>query len=224
MNTDELLEQINERQKELTEENRKYYEDVLVYVRLSFDKSEHETEEVLAEILDHILMAQEEGRSAADVFGTNPKKYLHEMIGELPKMVTRKFTGLITMGLLYFLGTALALFSLVNIPIYYIFNVGALSQTFYMGTLSVIFVLSILIVFVFIYALNALLRWLCFRNISTGWELILFGLYGIASFGVFLGIFFLVPEFGPAVEVSLYVRLVVGILLYIAGRLIRNRI
>src|SRR5699024_2047426 len=87
MNADELIEQINERQDRLTKENKKYYDDILIYVRLSFDKSEQETEEILAEILDHILLAQEEGRQAADVFGVNPKMYLQEVIGELPRRV-----------------------------------------------------------------------------------------------------------------------------------------
>ncbi|HLQ71622.1 MAG TPA: DUF1129 family protein [Bacillota bacterium] len=90
MDTAELIDQINEQQECLTKENKKYYEDILVYVRLSFDKSEQETEEILAEILDHILLAQEEGRQATDVFGVNPKVYLQEVIGELPRMITKK--------------------------------------------------------------------------------------------------------------------------------------
>src|SRR5699024_5465418 len=112
MNADELIEQINKRQEDLIKENKKYYEDILIYVRLSFDKSEQETEEILSEILDHILLAQEEGRSAVDVFGANPKEYLHELIGELPKMVPKKWSRMIVMMILYFLGSVVTFYPL----------------------------------------------------------------------------------------------------------------
>lgn len=78
MNAEELIQINNEKRKELTKENKEYYEDMLVYVRLSYDKSEQETEEILTELLDHLVEAQEEGTTAKDVFGQEPKKYADE--------------------------------------------------------------------------------------------------------------------------------------------------
>ena len=63
MNAEQLAELNFEKRKELTKENLKYYEDMLLYIRLSYDKSEQETEEILSELLDHLLEAQKEGRT-----------------------------------------------------------------------------------------------------------------------------------------------------------------
>lgn len=224
MNADELIEHINARQEELTKENKNYFEDILIYVRLSFDKSEQETEEVLAEILDHILLAQDEGRRAVDVFGVNPKAYLHDIVGELPKMVTKKGTGFVTMILLYFLASVLTFHSLLNMGIYYIFDTGELSETYHIGSIVVIGVLSFLAVFVLLYGSIHLLRWVCFRNIPKWREFLLYWLYGVAGFGLFLAIFFFVPTFGLIIDVPLYVMLILGIVLYGAGRFMRKRL
>ncbi|WP_347862474.1 hypothetical protein U0355_04750 [Salimicrobium sp. PL1-032A] len=58
MQKKEMIKSNNEKRKELTEENREYYEDMLLYIRLSYSKSEQDMEEVLAELLDHLLEAQ----------------------------------------------------------------------------------------------------------------------------------------------------------------------
>ncbi|OEF97171.1 DUF1129 family protein [Desulfuribacillus alkaliarsenatis] len=55
--------------------NLKYYEDMLIYIRFSYNKSDQEVEEVLSELLDHLLDAQAEGKTAYEVFGDEPKKY-----------------------------------------------------------------------------------------------------------------------------------------------------
>lgn len=64
MNSQELIKLNNKKREKLNEENLKYYEDMLVYLRLSFLKSEQETEELLNELLDHLLEAQEEGKTS----------------------------------------------------------------------------------------------------------------------------------------------------------------
>ena len=89
MTVDELLELNNERRKQLTKGNLNYYEDMILYLRLADNKSEQEIEEILAELLDHLIQAQQEGKTAQQVFGDNPKQYLNEIIGELPKLVTK---------------------------------------------------------------------------------------------------------------------------------------
>jgi hypothetical protein len=61
MTAEEMIQVNNERRKQLNEENRKYYENMLVYLRLS-SIPEKKTEELLLEMLDHLLIAQEERR------------------------------------------------------------------------------------------------------------------------------------------------------------------
>lgn len=224
MNADELIEQINERQDRLTKENKKYYDDILIYVRLSFDKSEQETEEILAEILDHILLAQEEGRQAADVFGVNPKMYLQEVIGELPRMITKKQSNLFMMVIFYFLASALTFYSLMSIGISFFSDLKEMYPTFHLGTLIVVTVISILAVFFLMNSVTYLLRWLCFRNIHKVLELLLYWVWGVVSIGVFLAILFLIPSFGPVIQVPLYVMLVIGLVFFAVARFTRKNL
>lgn len=81
----ELIEHNNEKRKNLTSENSEYYQNLLVYIRTNALKSERATEEVLLEMLDHLLEAQREGKSAEDVFGKTPKELAEEIIETLPK-------------------------------------------------------------------------------------------------------------------------------------------
>ncbi|GMG61557.1 hypothetical protein TEHAB4_13040 [Tetragenococcus halophilus] len=90
MDAEELVQLNNEKRKQLSQENKKYYEDMLIYIRTSYNTSDQEMEEILVELLDHLIEAQAEGKTAKDVFGKQPKKYANEILGELPKGVTKK--------------------------------------------------------------------------------------------------------------------------------------
>lgn len=91
MTAEEMIQVNNERRKQLNEENRKYYENMLVYLRLS-SIPEKKTEELLLEMLDHLLIAQEEGRSAEDVFGKNPESYCKEVVQTMGKRSYFRFS------------------------------------------------------------------------------------------------------------------------------------
>jgi DNA-binding ferritin-like protein (Dps family) len=80
----EMIELNNVRREELNKENKKYYEDMLLYIRTS-DVAEQEGEELLLEILEHLLEAQENGQTAEEVFGDRPKEYCDELLRDLPK-------------------------------------------------------------------------------------------------------------------------------------------
>lgn len=72
-------------QKQLQGANKRYYEDLLVYVRLnSMAKNERQTEEMLLGILQDILEAQQNGVSAQDYFGKNPQPIADELLKQLP--------------------------------------------------------------------------------------------------------------------------------------------
>jgi DNA-binding ferritin-like protein (Dps family) len=91
MTAEEMIQVNNERRKQLNEENRKYYENMLVYLRLS-PIPEKKTEELLLEMLDHLLIAQEEGRPAKDVFGKNPEAYCKEVVQSMGKQSYFRFS------------------------------------------------------------------------------------------------------------------------------------
>lgn len=81
----EMIEINNQKRKLLTPENEKYYTDMVVYIRSKFFRDERAIEEVLLEMLDHLLEAQKEGKNAEEVFGKSPKELADEIHQSLPK-------------------------------------------------------------------------------------------------------------------------------------------
>ncbi|SFQ32535.1 hypothetical protein SAMN04488506_1458 [Desemzia incerta] len=85
MEKSELIEMNAVLQESLTNENEKYYGNLLVYIRvMSFFRDVEKSEELLLEVLKDILDAQEQGISAEEYFGKNPKKVADDIIKQLP--------------------------------------------------------------------------------------------------------------------------------------------
>ena len=81
----ELIETNASLQDSLTKENEKYYGNLLIYIRtMAVFRDVKKSEELLLEVLRDILDAQEQGFSAEEYFGENPKKVADEIIKELP--------------------------------------------------------------------------------------------------------------------------------------------
>lgn len=83
MNAKDMIELNNRKRKLLTPENEAAYGDMLVYLRLS-NVPEHQVEELLLEILDHLIEAQAENKNAYDIFGDDLQSYCDELISALP--------------------------------------------------------------------------------------------------------------------------------------------
>ncbi|MED0948031.1 DUF1129 family protein [Bacillus mobilis] len=84
MKVKDLIELNNEKRKLLTTENETAYSDMLIYIRLA-KVPEYQTEELLIEILDHLIEAQQEKKTAYDIFGDDLQAYCDELIASLPK-------------------------------------------------------------------------------------------------------------------------------------------
>ena len=85
MKTNKIIERNAELQEHLTKENKKYYGNLLVYIRvMSLIRDEKKSEEMLLEILEDILEGQEHGQSAEYYLGKNPKHVADNIIKELP--------------------------------------------------------------------------------------------------------------------------------------------
>ncbi|WP_373821142.1 hypothetical protein [Jeotgalibaca porci] len=81
----ELIETNAVLQESLTKENEKYYGNLLIYIRImAFFRDVKKSEELLLEVLKDILDAQEQGISAEEYFGENPKKVADDIIKQLP--------------------------------------------------------------------------------------------------------------------------------------------
>ena len=101
MNTADLLKHNNELRLQLNEENKKYYEELLVACRMkNTTKNETALEIQLLEILQDLIIYQKQGKSFTDVFGNDINKLSSSILVELPKENKRK---LLRFSLVYLL-------------------------------------------------------------------------------------------------------------------------
>ncbi|MUV36399.1 hypothetical protein JNUCC1_00201 [Lentibacillus sp. JNUCC-1] len=213
----ELIKENNEKRKELTPENLQYYEDMLVYIRLSFSKSDIATEEILSELLEHLLEAQAGGKTAHDVFGDDPKGYADDIIGALPQKMPKNFVKYFLMGILYFLGSGAMLTGLINIVMYHIFSKGAAHETIHLGGFTIKTLISIPAAFFLTYILIQYLRWSTFKNIGKKLEFFILWLYGVFSIGLFMLIIYFTPDIGPEFHFPHWGTLILGAGLFVSG-------
>lgn len=82
----DIIELNNHYRELLNEDNKIFYEDILVYIRSkSFFKDERQIEESLLEILTDIIDAQNENIQAEDYFGKNSKEISNEILKNTKK-------------------------------------------------------------------------------------------------------------------------------------------
>ncbi|MDY7220900.1 DUF1129 family protein [Halalkalibacterium halodurans] len=223
MNADDLIKDNNEKRKLLTEENLKVYEDLLLYIRLAHSKSEQETEELLTELLDHLLEAQAKGKSAKAVFGDNPKQYADEIIGEIPKMVTKERFDLFAYGLSMFFATVLVFSGIYRMFRYYVFQVGEAVSEVYVGTALITTIASIVIAWMFVFVVFQYFRWSCFRTINKVFEFFILWLGGMIPFALFFALLYFTPNVGRMIEIPVYLYFVAGVVLYLAAKWSQSR-
>lgn len=93
---DKVIAENADLQKKLNKDNSKYYDKLLLYVRLtSLTKNEEKIEEILLGILQDILEAQNDGIDAETFFGKNPKEIADEILENVPNagLAWLKFWG-----------------------------------------------------------------------------------------------------------------------------------
>ncbi|WP_264448229.1 DUF1129 family protein [Bacillus cereus] len=94
MNAQDMVKLNNRKRELLTPENESAYGDMLVYLRLS-NVPEQQMEELLLEILDHLIEAQTENKNAYDIFGDDLQSYCDELISASPTQTKLEKTSLI---------------------------------------------------------------------------------------------------------------------------------
>lgn len=86
MNITDLIKQNNELRSQLNEENKKYYEELLIACRMkNITKKESELEIQLLEILQDLILYQKQGKNFTDIFGNDIDKLSSSILLELPK-------------------------------------------------------------------------------------------------------------------------------------------
>ncbi|GGA28282.1 DUF1129 family protein [Paenibacillus physcomitrellae] len=223
MHVKELIQENNRKRELLSKDNEKYYTGLLIYIRTSFNTSEQETEEILMEVLDHLLEAQEEGRTAEEVFGEDPQAYAREIVGELPTAMPKEVVKLVSMFGLIFLGVFAFITGLFASILSFVFNQGESVYHLHLGSLTVTAAVSVLGAYILIAGILRYIRWSAFRSIRKVKEIVAACLIGGGVFAIFaIGLYFM-PRFGPPIDIPVYVLALIGAILYGAGKWLENK-
>ncbi|MBD8068764.1 DUF1129 family protein [Bacillus sp. PS06] len=210
MNAKKLIEENNKKREELTPENEAYYSDMLIYIRLQFSLSEQQSEEVLMELLDHLLDGQKAGKTAKDIFGDDPKGFADEIIEHIPKEEKRKLVPFVGGIVADIVGWLLVIRGILFVILLQFTEVKTL--VYPISVLCIALVIAGFVIFTIIYIFKLVQRSL-FKGEQKGKSRIdtikagLVGAMGMA--GVLLVAKFL-PEFGPAFDFSWWASLLVG--------------
>lgn len=211
-----MIELNNEKRELLTPENKEYYENLLVYIRSnSLLREEKATEEILLEMLEHLLEAQKEGKSAEEVFGKTPKELADEINQSLPKEPIKNVIEFCFEILLTFFG-----WFLVPVGIFTYFfkdkqvELPIISFLLYAFTLIIFFIISILFIF-------NMLKNSSFKNEKhkkrKSWILGL--ILGLLIFSVVI-ILNMNKSFGPKMEINSYTIIGLGCFFLLASYLL----
>lgn len=211
VNTKELIKENNEKRDRLTEQNEQYYTDLLIYMRSKFLLSERATEELLIEMLDHLLEAQTHGKTAEEVFGKEPKAYADELIEQLPKEKKKNQVLFITQLTVNVLGWLFIVRGLVlGVPSFF----TKVDQSLYLvsGAVMVFAVLAFTAI-----GITFLLRMVnksAFSYEQKKWKYAIGGgIIGALFFGLLASISVLVKDLGPVIEFPWWMSLIVGVIL-----------
>ncbi|MFD1032847.1 DUF1129 family protein [Metaplanococcus flavidus] len=206
-----LIEENNQKRELLNKENLTLYEEFLLYIRIDLRVDEQAGEEVLMDLLDHLLEAQEEDKEASDLFGESPQAYANEVIEALPKEKKRNVA-------LFIFSQVLSLAGWFSI----MFGVVTLIMSFFQEVDSSIPLGNILVIFgsVVVFSLSAVS--VVFKIVRTtlfgpkkkrvlGY--VKAGLFGGSAVGLIILLAWIVPDFGPVIRLEWWVYVLSGLML-----------
>lgn len=211
-----MIKQNNEKQKVLTPENAKYYENMLVHLRTNAFRNEREIEELLLETLNRLIEAQKDGKNVEDIFDKTPQQLAEGIIQSLPK---EKMRGIVEFGLeiaLSLFGWCLIIFG--GLPV-----ISQQDQTVHLGSLAVSSILLLGCLFVLLYTIFVVIRKTTFTNQQkkkrAAWVL------GILAWLLLVAVFllnFIVKPFGPPIEVTYYTGFGLGCFFLLAAYILKK--
>ncbi len=207
MNAKELIRLNNKKRKELTKENEEYYSNMLVYIRTNMTASEQQSEELLMELLDHLIEAQAEGKRAEEVFGDNPSAYCDEMLKQLPKEPGKSTLFFIGFLLLQLASIFAIISGIGDIIIHYLRDGN---QKVYLGTAVLSFFIIAAIIFLDVFLILKWLQQSIYKVTNKVKDfLTLFFIITLSLIGMVF-IPKLIPPFGYAIEIGGFLYLIVG--------------
>lgn len=214
MNAKELIEENNRKRECLNPENEAYYSDLLIYIRLQFTLSEQQSEEVLMELLDHLLDGQKAGKTAKDLFGDDPRGYADEMIELLPKEEKRALIPFIGRIIGDILGWVLIIRGVLSLVLSRFIEVDTMVHPVTVFVMTVIIACFVMLTIVFLFKMVE--RSLFKGKRNTRKETIMAGFIGAGGMAAVLLATKLIPEMGPSFDFSWWASCLVGSVLLVA--------
>lgn len=216
MKAKEIIKLNNEKRELLNEENLKDYENMLVYIRLSSTKSEQKTEEILLELLDHALLAQEEGKTIKDIFGDNLKAFAQEVIEEIPRETKKKQFKFAFRLIFIFFAVSSFFYGLIHLILHYIFDFGERTSTFHLGSsIAIIMINSIIalgsIIFILEWVKSSTFKE---ENKSAIVEFIQLWFIMMIIISLLICVIYFMPTFGVTFSFPTVIFIPIGLVLY----------
>ncbi|NMH72392.1 DUF1129 domain-containing protein [Bacillus sp. RO2] len=218
--TKRLIEENNEKRKLLSDDNLGLYEDFLLYIRTDLRVAEHESEELLMDLLDHMLEAQHEGRSGTELLGSDPKAYADELIEGLPKDKKRDVIPFISTQVSNSLGWFALVLSVVHLILPLFTEIKAPSP---IGNLIVLALAVLGVSALGVKVIFTLIRSSLFSEKKAAKRAYLkAGIFGGGSFALILLFSWLMPDFGPTILIEWWIYLIIALILLATGKLIQR--
>ncbi|GIN20968.1 MAG TPA: DUF1129 domain-containing protein [Bacillus bacterium] len=213
MNTKILIEENNRKRELLTPENEAYYSDLLIYIRLQLTLSEQQSEEILIEMLDHLLDGQKEGKTANDIFGDDPKAFADEIIEQLPKEDKREVIPFIAGIACNIVSWVLIIRGILLLILSQFTEVKTEINLFVTGVVSlgIACFISLTIWFILRLINNSLFT----KNRNTKKNMLKAGVTGAAGMGAVLILVKFTPEIGPSLDFQWWASLIGGAILWL---------
>ncbi|SOC38074.1 DUF1129 family protein [Ureibacillus acetophenoni] len=212
----QLIEQNNEKRKLLTPDNESYFSDLLIYIRMKPFKNERATEELLLDLLNQLLDAQQEGKSAKELFGSSPKQLANEMIQSLPQENTKSIVEFGLEIIFTLFGWFLIIWGIWPV-------VKKEDPIIHIGSAAISAILLIASMILLVYLIIKVLRNSAFtdekkKKVATWTLSILVGLL----FAVGFLINFLVEPFGPEMTITYYTPFGLGCFFLLASYILKK--
>lgn len=222
MNVEQLVEENNRKRKMLTPENEQYYSDMMIYIRVQLALSEQKTEEILLEMLDHVLDGQRDGKTAREIFGEDAKGYANEIIQQIPKEEKRSLAPLFARSAVHILSWFLMIRGIIFFITARFIEVDA--TVYVLRAVGIGIVLAGVILsgvwFIFRLIKNSLFSNKKRKDIVY---VLKAGLFGAGSFIVILIVSKLIPDIGPSFNFPWWASLLTGAVLWLMYTLTKRR-
>lgn len=222
MNAKQLIEENNKKRMLLTKENEAYYSDLLVYIRLQFTLSEQQSEEVLMEMLDHLIEGQQEGKTAKEIFGNDPLSYTDEIIEQLPKEEKKNIWSFVGGIIVSIVSWVLIIRGVIFLVVSPFTTVHTEINFFQAGITSL--VIGIFIVLNTWFILREIKSSLFNAKGSTKKSMFKVGFVSATSMVVVILVVKLIPHIGPSFNLNGWASIVSGAILWLIHFIVKKNI